>query len=269
MYKLEDRILFDGAAAADVADAQEQEQQQAEDAIEQEPQEQEEQQSQDIEGNSSETADNDNSVDDILVQALDLNTGADGERIDVLLISESLENADDLYDAADSNTIVIKYNADSTTAAELLQQITTALEGRKADSIGFVTESAEDARIQVFADSETTLESISSATQQTFWNGVENLLDDGGQVNLFASDLASTTEGRALVNAISSTVDHDVHASVDTTGDADAGGDWVLEYSSEGDADGTDIAAMYFDENLIENFDAILEDHAEKQKAAQ
>ena len=275
MYKLEDRILFDGAAVADVTDAQQeaeaqqQEAAEAEEAAQQEAAENAEssENSEVSESDSSTAGDSDDpgSLESILAAIETGNTGTDGESINVLLVSNSLENADDIANATSSDTIVVRYDARTTSAADLLQQITDALGGKLADTIGFATESGENAAVQLFADTDTSLDTVNNSTHQDFFNSLNALMDEGAQVNLFASNLASTTEGAALVDAISDAVDHDVAASIDETGSEAAGGDWDLEYSTN-DAE-TDVSDVYFDENLIENFDSLLEDHVSHEVA--
>ena len=277
MYKLEDRILFDGAAAADVTDAQQeaeaqqQEAAEAEEAAQQEAAENAENadSSEGSESNSDSStggdSDDPGSLESVLAAIETANTGSDGQHIDVLVVSDSLENAEDIVNATSSDTIVVRYDARTTSAADLLQQITDALGGKLADTIGFATESGENAAVQLFADTDTSLDTVNNSVNQDFFHSLNNLMDEGAQLNLFASNLASTTEGTALVDAIGDAVDHDVAASIDETGSESAGGDWDLEYSTN-DA-GTDVSDVYFDENLIENFDSLLEDHVSREIA--
>ena len=57
-------------------------------------------------------------------------------------------------------------------------------------------------------------------------------LNSGADLMLYGCDLAASEDGRALVDAFSRLTGADVAASVDTTGNAKAGGDWVLEYAT-------------------------------------
>jgi hypothetical protein len=279
MYKLEDRILFDGAAIVDAAAAQQQQEAQEAEAQQQteqqDPDQHEQQNIHETSTNPAETqsnqttedsSDSESPIDQLLAEALNLDGISSDNPVNILVISSSLENADALFDAADSDTIVLTYDAKTTSAAQLLQQISEALDGKKADSIGFVSESADNAHLQLFADSDTTLESINEDIQQQFWNGLENFLDSDGHIDLFASNLASTEAGQELVDAISDTIDHEVSASTDLTGDVDAGGNWDLEYSSH-DSDTLDVSDIYFDHDSIDNFDSLVEDHINREVA--
>ena len=272
MYKLEDRILFDGAAIADVVDAQQEAEAQqeaaqaaeAEEAAQQDTTNHNADDSSDGDGSSTEAHDND-TLAEVLSEIHTGNLGSDGQRVDVLLVSSSLENADDIVNSASTDTIIVVYDARTASAADLLQQITTALDGKVADSIGFVTESGENAHIQLFADTDTSLDTVNDSVHQDFFSHLDSLLDEGGQVNLFASNLASTAEGEALVDAMSDAIGHDVAASTDETGSESAGGDWDLEYSTNENI--VDVAETYLDENLVDNFSSLLEDHVNHEVA--
>jgi hypothetical protein len=183
---------------------------------------------------------------------------SDTHHVNVLVVSDSLENAEELFKSANSDTILIRYNDKSTTGAELLQEITDALHGEKADSIGFVTDKAHDGSVKIFADSATSEKTLSTETQQKFWNGVEGLLSEKGKVNIFASDLASTATGRHLVDSLSQITNHQVAASTDVTGDKDAGGDWELEYVAKGSGS-VDLIEEYFNRESIQSFEHRIE----------
>ncbi|HCE44940.1 MAG TPA: hypothetical protein DET40_15480, partial [Lentisphaeria bacterium] len=279
MYQLEERILFDGAAAADVAAAQQDVQnQQAQDNQAAQPQADPSEQAQDQAQDTHEPSPILNPDSAPVVQITDASADANSAaaaitpataanptpdtHVNVLVVSDSLENADTLFQSANSNTIVVHYDSKTTTSTELLQQITDALNGEKADSIGFVTDKAHDGAIEIFADSDTSAESLSSDAQKNFWNGIEGLLAEKGKVNIFASELASTDNGRHLVDSLSQITNHQVAASTDVTGDADAGGNWELEYVSKGTGS-VNLIDEYFNRDSIQSFDHRIEDPTE------
>ncbi len=84
---------------------------------------------------------------------------------------------------------------------------------------------------------------------------------DNADLLLYGCDLASTSEGKALVNAFSEYTGSDVAASDDLTGNKILGGDWDLEYKI-GEIE-TDIA---FADNLQENWQGVLADQATDAK---
>ena len=65
------------------------------------------------------------------------------------------------------------------------------------------------------------------ATQIGQW---QDAMSDNADLLIYGCDLASSTEGRALLDAFSASCDCDVAASVDDTGKASLGGDWDLEF---------------------------------------
>jgi hypothetical protein len=280
MYQLEERILFDGAAAVDLAVAQQEQQaQEAQAQTDAQPQTdtaapgaQPQTVAPDKTAPALLPADTHSSVPSSDIASADTSSASlsapidasnpsqpsDTHHVNVLVVSDSLENADQLFKSANSDTILVRYNDKSTTGAELLQEITDALHGEKADSIGFVTDKAHDGSVKIFADSDTSENTLSSETQQKFWNGVEGLLSDNGKVNIFASDLASTANGRHLVDSLSQITNHQVAASTDVTGDKDAGGDWELEYVAKGSGS-VDLIEEYFNRESIQSFDHRIE----------
>ena len=56
-------------------------------------------------------------------------------------------------------------------------------------------------------------------------------LDTDADLLIYGCDLASTDEGRTLIDSIAALCDCDVAASDDDTGHEDLGGDWILEYA--------------------------------------
>ncbi|MFZ2656277.1 MAG: DUF4347 domain-containing protein [Victivallales bacterium] len=278
MYQLEERILFDGAAVADVAAVQQEQQAQEAQAQAQPPadpshapDQAQTQTSQDpspiLNPDSAPAVQNTDIAADATPVAAAIDPSASAAQpadthVNVLVVSDSLENADSLFQSANSDTIIVKYDPKTTTSTELLRQITDALNGEKADSIGFVTDKAHDGAVEIFADSDTSAQSLSSEAQQNFWNGVEGLLGDKGKVNIFASNLASTDNGRHLVDSLSEITNHQVAASTDVTGDTDAGGNWELEYVAKGTGS-VDLIDQYFNRDAIQSFDHRIENPTE------
>mgnify|MGYP003669514198 CR=1 FL=1 len=59
-----------------------------------------------------------------------------------------------------------------------------------------------------------------------------NSLDSGADLLIYGSNLASTADGRTLIDSLAALCDCDVAASVDATGSSLLDGDWDLEYST-------------------------------------
>ncbi len=265
MYQLEDRILFDGAAIVDVAAAaaaaaEQQNQAQSEQAPEQAAQ-------QEHDAAVSPSHDGENSGADALTdlsgEAADVLAALAGDPdrgTHVLVVSDQLWNTDGLLDGVKDGTIVIHFEPGKDTGAELLQKIADALNGKEADSIGFLTGASEDGGFELIADGKTTLSSLDEAGQRAFWSGLDGLLTDSGKVDIFASDLAGSEAGRELVDALGELTHSEVNASDDLSGDIDAGGDWDLEYSSVEKGTGADRNAVadYFDSIALDGYDHAL-----------
>lgn len=285
MYQLEERILFDGAAVAAVVVANQQHNDAANnDAAKNDAAHNNQNQNQDqnqqaqqhnphTQNHSDITKPNPDGVtqqhtgvDNLLAQALGLdsstasthNSGAAEKHVNVMVISTSLDNADAVASLADANTIVVKYDSHNTTSAQLLAQINESLQGKKADSIAFLSE-AGDGQLSLFKDGKTTVTSLNDSVQQQFWHGVEGMLDSHGRVDFLASNLASTAAGKALVTEISHITGHETAASTDLTGNSTKGGDWNLEFTAGGqDARQVDLVQTYLNRNILDSFTAVI-----------
>ncbi len=258
MYLLEDRILFDGAAAADVAavlaEAEAQQEAQQEEAEQEAEDQQSSSSNTDNDSSSDSSGDSDvsdaNSESDIDIDALiadALNSAdADADDVTVLIVSDDISNYESLVSAASESTIVITYDPDSTSLSDLLQQVKDSLGDAKADSIAFAVESTDSDEIVISTSDITSLDSLDSdSDQQAFWEGIGSVLDTDGRIDLLCSDLTDSQDGIDLVDHIADLCDADVAASDDITG---ADGDWILE---TGDID---VAEVYFDGEKIDAF---------------
>ena len=251
MYLLEDRILFDGAAAADVAAAiaeaeAQQEQQEQEDAEQQEQDQQEQTQDSSNDSDDSSSSSDDSTfitdIDALIADAMN----SDQQDIRVLIVSQDILDADGLMDAAADSTIVITYDPNTTSLSDLLAQIKESLGEDKADSIAFAVKSTENGDVILSSSSVTSLDSLASDTdQQAFWADLGTILKSEGRVDILSSDLASTEYGMSLIDSLSDLCDADVAVSDNTTG---ADGDWILEVGS------IDLVDLYFDGEKIDAY---------------
>ena len=242
MFLLEDRILFDAAIAIDIADAANPDDQ-----------------SDDFDNNSDNSAEAflqspveaqqaiplpvNPYIDAVVRDALDGNLaalGLDGDfalpsmdssaQTQVLLISDSLANADELYASAGDNSIAIRYDAANTTTEQLLEQIEQSLDGEQITRLGIAQESDSNGKIDLLTnDSDTEL-----------WAGLNALMTDDASIDLFASDMADSE----FTDALATLTGHEVNYSDDLTG---SDGDWTLENG------GIDLANTYFDGEVAQN----------------
>ena len=239
IYKLEDRVLFDAAAAADaaVAEAQVQEAQDAQ-------QEQQDQQAAENDDSNVNDALNEIMQDDYLpIDADSDDSNAElhdyidaflaesnkpyslNQNPKVIIISDALENADQLYaEATKSGTLAIIYDADNTSTQQLIQQINDALGDNKASSIAIAVEGDSNGNVDI----------IQGEGDSAFWKGITDFVQPDGRIDFLGSNLADSN----YVDAVAKLTGLDVAASDDVTG---VGGDWILEDGN------VDVNDLYFD----------------------
>ncbi len=148
----------------------------------------------------------------------------------VLLVSSRLDDAHDLVNAANSNVLVIQYNPETTVLNELNAMVTDALKGGKASSIAFAAHNCGRNKFHI-ADSEviSLRSTVSNSKQGEFWRKLASNLEKGGRIDLLACDLAEGDEGGLLIGALEHVTGVDFAASTDATGNAEHGGNWILE----------------------------------------
>ncbi len=280
MYQLEDRILFDGAAIVDAAAAQQAlndqqaEAQEAHAAQDAEDQKSQENSSQDggqnasghgdahsgPAGDAADAADaalglDSDDVQDFLTNSLS-ETVADGSLKVYIAASDSLQ-LDALRDAADDNTLVIEYDADSTTKADLMRMLSETLNGRKADSITFIdADGADDALAQPLdsagTDADAGDELAVDFSADEFEDSVSGLVADDADVHYLdatdADDMAQLTAD----------LDADRDVTHDDLGDNDDSDHQNLADTDDADGDHDDIAAGT-DRDVIDDYAAQLD----------
>ena len=255
MYQLEDRILFDAAAAVDVAEANENADANLADEVPiteghaNDGLNDSDDYSQETDGQESDSfeADKDNLL-------LELSAQMDNQTVktlNVLLIDDEIENADEIAKLANENTLVIRYDASEVDGADLINLIKENTGTNKIGSIGFITETSKNGTVQVISET-TTLENIENSSQSEFWSALDNLIEGDGNVNFFTSNLAKTETGTQLLDKLASEMDADVNASSDYTGGQKRNADWNLEYTESGNE--IDLKEIYFkDEIAVDN----------------
>jgi ELWxxDGT repeat protein len=179
-----------------------------------------------------------------------------GDEVDnpkVLLVSSLIQDADSLVAAADSDVLVIKYDAANLSLSELLQEINQALDGVQAESIAIAAHDSGDGRIALTQmDTITLAEAAADANVQQFWSGLGDLLTEDGRIDLLSCNLVANAEGQTLLSRLESLTGHEIAASDDYTGNEIYGGDWILE---EGNIN---VAELYFDSAKLSEFSGTL-----------
>jgi hypothetical protein len=114
-------------------------------------------------------------------------------------------------------------------ARDGIEQIGAALAQRRGLDALHIVSHGEAGALEIGA---THLDFSTLLIDATSVSGWRLALNDGADLMLYGCDLAASSDGRALVDALSRLTGADVAASVDTTGSASVGGDWVLEYTT-------------------------------------
>ncbi|MCP3966716.1 MAG: hypothetical protein GY750_18300 [Lentisphaerae bacterium] len=183
MFKLEDRILLDAAAASDAADAQDQ----AEDAEQQDStvdNSDSESDSQNSETASEKSAEIPEYVEDELEAILAAENQANpdavsGQGIRLLIISDSINQADINFSSADENVIVIKFSPKAVDCKTLLAEINDALNGRQIDTLNLITGEV---------DSESLL-----LVDQFFWEELADNMSEDASIELASEEVNTST----------------------------------------------------------------------------
>ena len=106
-------------------------------------------------------------------------------------------------------------------------QITAALAGRTGLDALHIVSHGDAGAIQLGGATLDFNALVKSAAEIKGWGGA---LSDDADILIYGCDVASTSEGRAFVDALARLTGADVAASDDLTGDSKRGGDWELEY---------------------------------------
>ncbi|WP_295420941.1 DUF4347 domain-containing protein, partial [Sulfurovum sp.] len=145
-----------------------------------------------------------------------------------LLIDDILAQSDD-----DTRFSVLLLNANE----DGLSQITDALSNQTGLDAMHIISHGSAAEIHI---GESTLDSDTIGANAQLISAWSDALDESADILVYGCDLASTSEGEALVDSLAELTGADVAASDDLTGHESLGGDWELEYEA-GDIE-TDVA---------------------------
>ncbi len=175
----------------------------------------------------------------------------DGVR--VLVVSSAIDDAVVLAEAARDNVITVTYDAETADLDTILTDIQDALAGEKADSIAFAVHGTEAGNFILARNQVVSLANLlENRDQQEFWQELSQSITGNGRIDIMACNLTASDTGQGLVTELESLTNRNVAASDDMTGNAAAGGDWILE------AGNIDLAATYFDGDRLAEFSGTL-----------
>ncbi|ULA64539.1 MAG: hypothetical protein LZF86_140065 [Nitrospira sp.] len=207
---LESRLMFDAAAAATVAEVRTEQvaQEQAEAAVSGEGA---------ADGQVSESSDSQN-----FLQAL--STFMPNEsRTEVVFVDPTVPNYRELLSGMDPNIEVVMLNGGS----DGIEQMANALSGRTGiDAIHIVSHGSEGRLVL----------GTGALTQETMLGGyaealavIKQSLSETADLLVYGCNFSEGAAGQEAVSVLSVLTGADVAASIDATGAAALGGDWVLE----------------------------------------
>ncbi len=199
---------------------------------------------------SESSADATTTTDDQSESSTDTSKGVD---LKVVAISSSLENAQSIAAAVDTDAKVIIYDATSDTLQSLTQALAELMEaeGEKIDQLAIVSHG--DAGVLSLGGVDLwTAATIQENGDQ--WSVLAGLLDEDARIDLYGCSVGAGEDGEALVNALAAVTGAAVWASDDSTGNV-AGADWDLEVKTE-----QDIRTCLIDESQLSSTSILLAD---------
>jgi fibronectin-binding autotransporter adhesin len=172
---------------------------------------------------------------------------AETSRQEVVFVDSRLQNHQQLVQAAQASgqeTVLIASGEDG------LQQIADYLEGRSGVDAIHVLGHGQDGLIRLGSS---ILDSGSLAQHALNLQRIGSALDSEGDILLYGCEVAAGQTGRMLIEQIAALTQADVAASIDDTGSAAMGGNWVLEYQV-----GSIEADASLDQEALATYDGLL-----------
>uniref|UniRef100_UPI0035622634 DUF4347 domain-containing protein n=1 Tax=Stieleria sp. TaxID=2795976 RepID=UPI0035622634 len=151
-------------------------------------------------------------------------------RLEVVFVDQGVEDADILLDGLRDNSLegtqwlVIRLSSDDDGISQISQVLETV---SGVDAIHILSH-GDGQGIQLGNQRLDQDSAVGYAGQIASWSAS---LDTGADLLIYGCDLASTSQGRALIDSIAALTEADVAASDDATGSESQGGDWDFEYN--------------------------------------
>jgi hypothetical protein len=173
--------------------------------------------------------------------ATESNTGSDGssdsletvfdQDLNVVLISNAIDQIESVTDAVEEGAQVIVYDADNDDLSAVTDSLRELVDttGQEIGHLAIVSHG--DAGFLVLSQLQVFNAEMVESTSEA-WHELGTLLSDNARIDLYGCDIGQGEDGAQLVNALADATDATVWASDDTTGDA-YGGDWELEVQSD------------------------------------
>ncbi|MGE0642509.1 MAG: tandem-95 repeat protein [Nitrospira sp.] len=210
LLSLEQRLMFDAAAAATAAEVNQEQvaQEQAEAAVS-------------SEGSSGEPTAAETESQDLLQAIASYNPGE--SRTEVVFVDPTVPNYGELLSGMDPNIEVIMLDG----GQDGVEQIAAALSGRSGiDAVHLISHG--DAGTLQLGTGTLTQESMTSQYADELAT-IKQTLSEQADILVYGCEFAEGQAGQDAATLLSQLTGADVAASTDATGHAEFGGDWVLE----------------------------------------
>ncbi len=226
---LEPRMAFDGAAAATAAAVADQPASDATAGSGVEPAATDSNQQADVAAAASAPAGDasatEPSASDLLTMAAAGPAAAPNGPVTIVFIDQHVENIAQIVSQIDASAEIILIDDNSSG----LEQIASHLAGRT--DIGSIHIVSHGSAGTLYLGNEViTTESLSDYQAQL--TAIGQALSETGDILIYGCDIGRGLDGDAFIKAFADKTSADVAASIDVTGAADLGGDWVLEASA-------------------------------------
>ncbi|HEY4760201.1 MAG TPA: DUF4347 domain-containing protein, partial [Thermoguttaceae bacterium] len=148
-------------------------------------------------------------------------------QVNFALIDNSLQNIDLLVRSLEPNTEIYLYDHQQQSPTDVLSTVYNwaITNHTQIDSLSILSHGASGGFY--LGNQWISLSNLGESAEA--WSHLGDVMAPGGDIDLFACNLAAGISGRDLINNIGRLSGADVFASVDTTG---YGGNWVLEAAS-------------------------------------
>ena len=169
--------------------------------------------------------------------------------VELLVISNALPDQAILDNAVKETTRVVHYDPSTASLDALSNAIIAAIGGQPIEKIGFISEGSIG-HFGLLDNLSLNIDTLNNNREmQAFWKEIASYVSPEGSIDLLSCNTASGTSGKSFADSfatflrnVNSTIT--LHASDDLTGYQPLGGDWILEYSSDGHQ--YDAAAAFF-----------------------
>jgi hypothetical protein len=171
---------------------------------------------------------------------------ATGQRQEVVFVDGQVANLAELLQglSAEAEVVILDPSKDG------LQQMADYLQGRSGlDAIHLLSHGA-DGKVQVGS---LWLSSANLAEHNAALQSIGAALDANGDLLFYGCSVGASSEGQAFLDAVANITGADVAASVDATGAAALGGNWILEKNT-----GTIESKIPFNSDALDNYNGLL-----------